>query len=98
MKRLDAELENLFDAYYRNVEAVILREFERTVKPYLQRRGLHMVTGNGTFYIYREIGGRNIDMSNDLPDLINNILHQDIPGLDGNDFGSLMPDFHPEEV
>jgi hypothetical protein len=88
-----------FAAYMAVADALAARAFVEVIQPWLKKNKYHMLVGNGTYYVYYKQGGRDIyvDLDN-APAYIRDVMQLDVPGMPGNDLGTCMPDFHPEEA
>lgn len=86
-------LELTFAKYEKAVDAYAEMMQEKYVLPYLKRKGLHFMAGNGLWYIGK---GDNYIDPDDLPSRVREVLWMEVPGYPANDLGSLMPDY-PED-
>lgn len=92
MKNLD----KAFEKYFKEVQQIANTEFNRVIRPYLDKHNYYFVSGNGTYYIESIDTGAQIDPEK-LPKRIYNILDAEIEGMPANPLGSLMPDYTPEK-
>ena len=84
-------LEKEYSDYCNKVYKFAENKFDEIIKPYLIKHGYKFLSGNGIYFI-KDKRGIQIDHE-DLPKYIYDLLSMEIPGMEGNDLGSLMPDF-----
>ena len=94
MRRLD----KLWERYQTQVYEYCKEQFEEYVKPYCVRHSCRFNTGNGTFYLsnWGKLWNDELDevIAEEEHPLFD-ILCEDIPGMPGNNVGSLMPEYNP---
>ena len=94
-------IEKAFNEYENKVFQYAKEQFEKVIKPYCQKHELQFLAGNGTYYLgankHRQNNGYlGLDIDK-LPKKIRETLQMEIPGMPGNDLGTLMPDYDPDE-
>ena len=98
-KRIERDLNKLFDDYANQVLSYIASLQQRRINPYLEHFGYSIVVGNGTYHVFYTdpecYYGYVSILSERLPVAIKEVLETDVPGLDYNCIGSLMSDFSP---
>ena len=89
-------LEALWTAHERDVFKYANEQFEKYVKPYCKKNDYEFFAGNGTWWLTD--WGKLLDevadeVLSDENHPLYEILTEPVPGMAGNDVGSLMPDY-----
>lgn len=104
MTEQELYLEKKFNKYGEEVFAYAEHVFKEKIIPYLEKYNLEFLAGNGTFWIgytnetpkwfvtkyFSGAGTWSIDVDK-IDSRISKILQSEIPGMSGNDLGSIMP-------
>ena len=90
-------IKNAWVLYTDTVDAIAEEVFERTVRPFCERRKLRFIAGNGDWWV-SPLGSRTHWYPEDFLEdeewqAVVKLLSIYIPGMPGNDLGSLMPIF-----
>lgn len=92
-------LSKAWTEYEKKVDALAERMFKEVVRPICVKRGWKFLPGNGGWWIGSPDQRHSLD-SDSLPDddewqAVCAVLETEIPGMQANDLGSLMPDYNP---
>ncbi len=97
-KKIEDELQNRFDDYVLLVQRLASREFDRIVKPYLDKNDFYLLVGNFTWTIVNPRGkgwGRSVDID-ELPKKVAEALGTNVPGYSASDLGCFMNSYNPK--
>ncbi len=90
------EMQQAWEAYWEVVQAYAQRRHDEVLKPWLKQKGYDLSTGMGTWGVWEPAGPGERDVlidRGDLPKRVRRVLEEAVPGYDGGDLGSIMPQY-----
>lgn len=90
------KMDALFDRFHRDITELIEKEFHARVVPFCEARDWEFMSGMGSYWLGDKEGHMfsegDLDEDEELRELID-FLDDTVPGLPGNNIGSMMPGY-----
>lgn len=96
-KTIERELEKNHKVFLNSVEKIAMREYKKTLVPFLKKRNWKFISGMGTWWIGPSAKGRDSYDADDFPhDIefqeIEKLLSLEVPGV-SDTLAAFMPDY-----